>query len=366
MTIVPTFKTFQSYLWYAKALGRHWNRSATATAARLIVSRVRYRRGPGEFDTYRFATKPLVAWRSYVGAKELIAMQERVSPAQYRFLEEDKLAFATHCEKSGLATIPVIGVIATARSGRRDFGNYPVARSAGALSDILALHGDFDGFAKPLGAGQGYGGLNFAVRDGTVSTAGGTVPIRQFFDRCASSPYAGTGYLLQQRLRPHAALIPLMPGPGLGTVRVLTFLLPDGSIESPWAWLKMPAPGAECDNRRLGSLVSPIDVDTGTLRAAVGSTVDAPVMHELQRHPLSGAPISGVALPFWKEFRELVSRAVHAFQVLPALGWDVAITPDGPVLVEANWMFGSPEQLCGFGQANELRRLYAQLGREWS
>jgi hypothetical protein len=41
-------------------------------------------------------------------------------------------------------------------------------------------------------------------------------------------------------------------------------------------------------------------------------------------------------IPGWREPRELALRAAAAFDVLPALGWDVAVTDDGIVLTEGN------------------------------
>jgi hypothetical protein len=41
-------------------------------------------------------------------------------------------------------------------------------------------------------------------------------------------------------------------------------------------------------------------------------------------------------VPRWEEVRALSLRAARAFSVLPAVGWDVAVTPDAVVLTEGN------------------------------
>ena len=55
-----------------------------------------------------------------------------------------------------------------------------------------------------------------------------------------------------------------------------------------------------------------------------------------ERHPQTGFVFEGAILPFWDELKELVGRAARALVPLRALGWDIAICPDGPRVVEAN------------------------------
>jgi hypothetical protein len=48
----------------------------------------------------------------------------------------------------------------------------------------------------------------------------------------------------------------------------------------------------------------------------------------------------GVRLPHWDEFAAFVINAHRAFADRVLIGWDIAITPDGLVVVEAN---GAPD-----------------------
>ena len=67
------------------------------------------------------------------------------------------------------------------------------------------------------------------------------------------------------------------------------------------------------------------------------------------RHPRTGAALDGIEMPGWHEVRELVLRAARAFGALRTVGWDVAMTPDGPVLVEGNSLYG-PTNEVGSGR----------------
>lgn len=41
-------------------------------------------------------------------------------------------------------------------------------------------------------------------------------------------------------------------------------------------------------------------------------------------------------IPFWEEVSEIVTKAHCLIPNLRYIGWDIAITDDGPVIIEAN------------------------------
>ena len=78
---------------------------------------------------------------------------------------------------------------------------------------------------------------------------------------------------------------------------------------------------------------------TGRLGGAV--TPDPTVMIvPLDRHPDTGLAFAGFQLPHWAAATALAVRAHAALPAIAVVGWDVALTPDGPVIVEGNF---SPE-----------------------
>jgi hypothetical protein len=180
---------------------------------------------------------------------------------------------------------------------------------------------------------------------------------------CLSSPYATGGYLLQRLVTAHPAITPLMPGPGLGTVRVHTFLLRDGSVQIPSALIKIPALGAEFDNSRTGSVIAPVDVKTGVLGPGIGLVEQYGVHDEVHSHALTGAVFKGFRIPEWDKVLALVTEGARGFYELPALGWDVAVSPRGPIIIEANWEFSAfwIERPDDRGMAIEIRALFSNI-----
>src|SRR3546814_13560888 len=49
--------------------------------------------------------------------------------------------------------------------------------------------------------------------------------------------------------------------------------------------------------------------------------------------------MTGMALPDWDQVRDLVQAAARVFAVQKSLGWDVALTDSGPLLLEGNWHY---------------------------
>ncbi len=62
----------------------------------------------------------------------------------------------------------------------------------------------------------------------------------------------------------------------------------------------------------------------------------APSLGWLDAHPITGAPITGRVLPDWPLMLETVLKAHLAFADRPFIGWDVALTDRGIVIVEGN------------------------------
>jgi hypothetical protein len=53
-------------------------------------------------------------------------------------------------------------------------------------------------------------------------------------------------------------------------------------------------------------------------------------------HPLSGVSIVGFAVPYYSDAVALLDEVSPVIPQVPYLGWDVAITPTGPILIEGN------------------------------
>jgi hypothetical protein len=105
--------------------------------------------------------------------------------------------------------------------------------------------------------------------------------------------------------------------------------------------MRIPAAGNVHDNfsaGATGNLMAAVDPSTGTLSRAWGRQRDSStwLIDSFARNPTTGAQIEGVQVPMWKEAMDVLSRATVAFSRLPCLGWDLAVTEQGVLVMEAN------------------------------
>jgi len=98
----------------------------------------------------------------------------------------------------------------------------------------------------------------------------------------------------------------------------------------------------------IGNLIADIDPDTGALSVPFAEAPDGNGIKFVPVHPDSGNTIAGTILPHWSLARGLIDRAAPLFLPLRTIGWDVALTADGVVLMEGNAHWGgSPELAAG-------------------
>lgn len=142
-------------------------------------------------------------------------------------------------------------------------------------------------------------------------------------------------YIIEERLPQHPALNKVYPG-AVNTVRINTLYASPGVIF--WgAIIKLGTGGAEIDNWGKGSLCVGIDLETGKMSGGSRDIFySKKITPPFTRHPDTGFEFSGVALPYWQELKEIVAKAANLAPLLPYIAWDVALTPEGPCIIEGN------------------------------
>ena len=95
---------------------------------------------------------------------------------------------------------------------------------------------------------------------------------------------------------------------------------------------KMGLGGSVIDNN---CLFTPVDIETGKIKfpAHSGDTTKGIIYEE---HPDTHVKLQGYQLPFVKEAVEMCLKAATVVPEIRYVGWDVAITPNGPAIIEGN------------------------------
>ena len=205
-----------------------------------------------------------------------------------------------------------------ARYIRRDFLNLYTA-SQDDFSAFVAKHPRF--IAKPQCdyAGRGVELVDFSAYPDLYT-------LRQRL-------MAKNQFLVEERIVQHPAMSALYPG-SVNTVRLITFF--DGADVHLLRAVLKAGNGKVTDNFSAGGMYAILD-DRGVGQT---SAIDKNGL-TYERHPLTGVRFPGFRVPLFSEALRMVAQASREIPQVQYIGWDVAITPDGPVVVEANQSSGA-------------------------
>ncbi len=143
----------------------------------------------------------------------------------------------------------------------------------------------------------------------------------------------------------------------VNTVRINTFQH-KGTVRRFTAVLKTGRRGSLVDNGAQGGVMALVDSETG---AIVTDAIDD-LGHTFAVHPDSGAPFRGEQIPRWDELKRITAEMALRLPRLTFVGWDMALTTDGWVVVEGNKGEFFAEQIAlGRGLKKEFDQM---CGRE--
>lgn len=140
-------------------------------------------------------------------------------------------------------------------------------------------------------------------------------------------------YIIEQTLIQEEGLSQINPF-CINTLRVITVRL-RGKIVVPNCFLRVGIGEAYVDNASLGGIFVTYDIDKNKL-GAVAYQLFKNGAKSFAKHPVSNFIFKDASLPFNEEVRSLVTNAAESFEDIDLIGWDVALTQDGPVIIEGN------------------------------
>jgi Sugar-transfer associated ATP-grasp len=148
----------------------------------------------------------------------------------------------------------------------------------------------------------------------------------------------GRAMLVQPWLRNHSDISNYALD-SLIAFRVITCLGPDDEPQITMAMLRLlsklePKWTVLPDEEYAAS----IDIETGELGLFVGDNFATSHIH-LTHHPITGAPIAGQIVKEWPALKDIALRAHRACKHRIVVGWDIALTPHGPMMLEGNSNF---------------------------
>jgi len=139
-------------------------------------------------------------------------------------------------------------------------------------------------------------------------------------------------FLLEEFLTQDPVMASLCPT-SVNTLRMITFR--DGEDVRTLARVLKMGNGGDVDNFSGGGMYTMLEEDGEAKHPAFDDAGGI-----FSTHPLTGTSIVGFRVPQWQAVERLVDSLARTVPEIPYVGWDIALTPTGPVVVEGNYNTG--------------------------
>lgn len=259
---------------------------------------LRYGVGLTDYLNYEFYKKNRKEKKEYAGIKIQDKFYEIVSPSAYKKRYTIKPDF--------LADF--------AKYTKRDFV-VPEKCTIKEFNDFIDKHEVF--MSKPY---DGLGGAD--VKKVYVSEID---DINEYYKYCQDNRI-----FLEEVVKQHKDMNKLCDA-SCNTIRIMTFNN-NGNAEILWAGLRIGNGINSVDNFHAGGMATEIDLETGKLKR---SALDKD-LNEFTEHPKTKVKIKGFEIPYFDEVKKMVKEASLESDKILLVGWDVAITDKGPLIIEGN------------------------------
>ncbi len=142
--------------------------------------------------------------------------------------------------------------------------------------------------------------------------------------------YTSDFVLLEEPVVQHHKMAELNSA-SVNTIRVST-IKHNGTVHILAASLRIGNGKGCTDNLHGGGICCAIDIESGITKSA-GFNNNGDVLY---KHPYTNAAVIGFQIPFWNEVIETTKKCAKIIDGVNWIGWDVAITENGPVIIEGN------------------------------
>jgi hypothetical protein len=292
--------SFLSFLNYAQ---RKSNRSKTALLLDSLYSVLRYKISILEYFQFDFFLEKKEERINYVGTPLLEEYQLRMNPKSERYILHNKLKFLE-------IYAPFI------------------KHSHATLADLQANN---DSAAKVLHNKSGKIVLKSIFGERGIKIK--VISARGLDSQALIGLLAATGNdFVEECVVQHKDLMRLAPS-GLNTLRIVTQLNNKDEVEILGTILRISSNTA-IDNWSAGNMAASVNLSTGIIEGPA-FYMDITRSDEYY-HPVTKVEILGFKIPYWKESLQMAKDSALYNRRNRSIGWDIAVTDDGPDLIEGN------------------------------
>jgi len=345
------------YLETGKIIAEANSTSPLYEISKLFLHRIITGYGPDHYVTYSLFKIPVNVkrWREYVDKRDLCEILFMHNKKTHFKVLEDKVAFARQCCDLQLPHPPIHFTVGYAGGDFvvSDFRGNEIATAFENLSN-----GDY--IVKTCVGSYGINLWSVTKTDKSILVHNDQTQLTagQFSDRLLAS---GERYLVQDKIAVARSLRGIMPGGACGSIRVNSFLRSDGSVVIPYVMVKLPVIGPVSDNfvgGDSGNMLAMVDMESQCFTRVLKKFANG-LLGEVTHHPDTGIDLRNYHFPELSAALEMGRECALKFPHIPAVGWDIVVTDQGPMVLEGNPMFDPViPQLCA---SRGLRSIIPQL-----
>lgn len=138
-------------------------------------------------------------------------------------------------------------------------------------------------------------------------------------------------YTIEDVIKCHPDIVKLYDN-AVNSMRIITMLDKDQKPHCLYVVQKIGLNGSIIDNN---CMFSPVDIESGCIKYPAHSG-DTTLGIIYENHPNTGVKIQGYKIPYVKEAVEMCFEAALKVPQVRYVGWDVAVTEKGPIIIEGN------------------------------
>ena len=255
----------------------------------------------------------------------------------YLALARDKFVFYQYCKSLGMPYPQTIGLVS-----KGEVSWYDGKRMVFSPLDSI-LEKTFDSFCKEVNGESGKGAFNLKIEGGKLYDRDEEITIEELRGR-----FGNATFIIQEKLKNHPD-IDAVYNKSLNTIKLITFMNDDGTVDYFDSFIRFGAGGSFVDNASQGGVFVGIEKD-GTLQE-VGYHEPGIKKNLVVNgiHPDTGVKFGGMKIPYWDELLATAKEFHKFFYGIPSIGWDIAIIPSGYVFTETgeDWEIPLPQVTHG-------------------
>lgn len=296
--------SFKRMFMYINEIKKESGNNRAYTFADMIWCIARYGIGYLEYRVFGFCyLRGSKIRRSYINMADNLLMVNKLNNGEYTHYLSDKLDFNNRFKQY--------------------LGRAFINLNSATADDLKRfLHGRDVIFCKAVSSFGGQG-----IERVEVSSI---EDINKLYESCKKRGQ----YIIEEAVVQHSMMSRLNPS-SINTLRIVT-ICKDNKVHHMYTLIRIGKGNSCVDNISSGGMYAPVD-DSGTIFKPAFCDKTG-MLYEA--HPDTGTKIIGFKIPFYDEALEMCRQAALSIPQMGYVGWDVAITENGPVFIEGNEMPG--------------------------